>query len=116
MAFVMTARPEEARAFYSEVLGLRLVSDDSCGLVYDAHGTTLWLSKSSGLEPTPYTVLGWKVPDIAAAVRGLGARGVVFSRYDALEQDEIGIWTAPSGTRIAWFKDPDGNTLSLTQC
>lgn len=116
IAFVGTARPEEARAFYSEVLGLRLVSDDPFALVYDANGTTLRVTKADTVDPAPHTVLGWRVDDIAAAVRGLVARGVAFSRYEVLEQDELGIWTAPGGAaRVAWFKDPDGNTLSLTQ-
>jgi catechol 2,3-dioxygenase-like lactoylglutathione lyase family enzyme len=116
MAFITTARPAEARAFYSDVLGLRLLSDDAFALVYDAHGTTLRVSKSREVVVAPYTVLGWKVGDIAAMVRGLGARGVTFQRYEGLEQDERGIWTVPGGkARVAWFKDPDGNTLSLTQ-
>jgi predicted enzyme related to lactoylglutathione lyase len=64
---------------------------------------------------TGYTVLGWRVPDIAAAVRGLTARGVVFLRYDGMDQDDIGVWTTPGGGKVAWFADPDGNILSLTQ-
>lgn len=116
MAFVTTARPEEARVFYSDVLGLRLLFDDAFALVYDAHGTTLRVSKSREVVVAPYTILGWKVADIVGMVRALAARGVAFSRYDALEQDELGIWTVPgAAARVAWFKDPDGNTLSLTQ-
>jgi catechol 2,3-dioxygenase-like lactoylglutathione lyase family enzyme len=116
MAFVTTARPEEARAFYSDVLGLRLLSDDAYALVYDAHGTTLRVSKAREVQVAPYTVLGWKVADIAATVRALGARGVAFNRYGGLEQDDLGIWAVPGApARVAWFKDPDGNTLSLTQ-
>lgn len=116
IAFVTTARPQQARAFYSEVLGLRLVADEPSALVYDAHGTTLRVSKAAAVAVAPYTVLGWRVPDIEAAVRELAARGVACRRYDGLEQDRFGIWTAPGGARVAWFADPDGNTLSLTQC
>jgi catechol 2,3-dioxygenase-like lactoylglutathione lyase family enzyme len=115
IAFVTTARPEQARNFYADVLGLRLVSDDPFALVFDAHGTVLRVSKSPEHAPAPHTVLGWQVPDVRAAVRSLRDAGVTFNRYDALEQDDLGIWTAPGGARVAWFKDPDGNTLSLTQ-
>jgi catechol 2,3-dioxygenase-like lactoylglutathione lyase family enzyme len=116
IAFVTTTRPDEARAFFSEVLGLRLVSDGPFALVYDANGTMLRVSKSRELHPAPHTVLGWRVDDVAASVRALAGRGVEFQRYDALVQDELGIWTGPDCTaRVAWFKDPDGNTLSLTQ-
>jgi catechol 2,3-dioxygenase-like lactoylglutathione lyase family enzyme len=116
MAFVNTARPEAARAFYGDVLGLRLLWENGFAIVYDAHGTTLRVSKSDEVYPAPYTVLGWKVPDIVAMVRALAARGVTFNRYETLEQDELGIWSVPgAAARVAWFKDPDGNTLSLTQ-
>ena len=116
IAFVSTARPDQARAFFSQVLGLRLVADDPFALVYDANGTMLRVSKSREFQPAQHTVLGWRVDDIAASVRALSARGVEFARYDGLEQDALGIWTAPnSAARVAWFKDPDGNTLSLTQ-
>jgi hypothetical protein len=63
----------------------------------------------------PYTVLGWQVPDILAAVGELEARGVPLLRYDGIAQDELGIWTSPTGARVAWFEDPDGNVLSVTQ-
>ena len=116
VAFVATARPDEARAFYVEVLGLELTSDDQFALVFDAGGTTLRVAKVEQLQPAPFTVLGWLVDDIESAVADLAARGVQFERYgEWMQQDAQGIWTAPGGARIAWFKDPDGNTLSLTQ-
>jgi catechol 2,3-dioxygenase-like lactoylglutathione lyase family enzyme len=115
MAFVATARPEEARRFYSEVLGLRLLADDDFALVYDLNGTPLRVQKVRDHAPAMHTVLGWVVPDIAAAVAALAGRGVAFQRYDVLEQDAAGVWKSPGGARVAWFKDPDGNTLSLTQ-
>ncbi|HEV7904992.1 MAG TPA: VOC family protein [Pyrinomonadaceae bacterium] len=115
VAFVATSRPESAKSFYEQTLGLRLVSDDAFAIVFDAHGVMLRIQKVQGHTPPPYTVLGWDVTDIHASVNELLSRGVRCERYEWLEQDEPGIWSAPSGAKIAWFKDPDGNTLSLTQ-
>ena len=115
IAFVATTNLERARAFYEGVLGLRVIEDDGFALAFDAHGTMLRVTGVSELTPAPNTVLGWSVAAIAAAVRDLQARGVGFARYDGFEQDEQGIWTAPTGALVAWFADPDGNTLSLTQ-
>jgi catechol 2,3-dioxygenase-like lactoylglutathione lyase family enzyme len=115
MAFIATAAPDAARRFYSDTLGLRLVADDDFALVYDLHGTTLRVQKVREIAPAPYTALGWKVADIAATVAALAARGVRFERYERLEQDAAGVWKTPAGARVAWFKDPDGNLLSLTQ-
>jgi catechol 2,3-dioxygenase-like lactoylglutathione lyase family enzyme len=78
-------------------------------------GFMLRIQKAEGHRPLPYTALGWKVPDIAAELAALRARGVTFERFPGLAQDAQGIWSAPSGARIAWFKDPDGNVLSLAQ-
>jgi catechol 2,3-dioxygenase-like lactoylglutathione lyase family enzyme len=115
MAFVATSRADESLAFYRDVLGLRLVADEPFALVFDAHGVMLRIQKAEGHRPLPYTALGWKVPDIAAELAALRARGVTFERFPGLPQDAQGIWSAPSGARIAWFKDPDGNVLSLAQ-
>lgn len=115
IAIVATNQPERAKAFYSELLGLRLIADTPFALVFDAGGTMLRVSKVGELKPAPYTVLGWKVPNIRAAMEGLMKRGITFERYPALPQDELGIWTTPDGHKVSWFKDPDGNTLSLTQ-
>jgi catechol 2,3-dioxygenase-like lactoylglutathione lyase family enzyme len=115
VAFVATAAPARARAFYANTLGLSLVSEDSFALVFDAGGTMLRVSIVQEVRPAGYTVLGWMVPDISVAVRDLAQRGVALQRYDGLNQDAQGIWTAPGGARVAWFHDPDGNTLSLTQ-
>lgn len=115
ISFVATAKPTEARRFYQEILGLRLAADESFALVFDAHGVMLRVSRVHELIPAPYTVLGWKVADISAAVKELEARGVAFERYEGFDQDDLGIWASPSGAKVAWFKDPDGNTLSLTQ-
>ncbi len=115
MAFVATRDGARARAFYEGKLGLRFVSDDPSAIVFDVGGTMLRVQKVEKLAPAQYTVLGWKVPDIASAIAGLARSGVVFERYGFFEQDELGVWTSPSGAKVAWFKDPDGNTLSLTQ-
>jgi catechol 2,3-dioxygenase-like lactoylglutathione lyase family enzyme len=113
IAFVATADAEAAVVFYRDVLGLTFVADDPFALVFDLNGTMLRIFKVETVTPLEYTALGWEVDDIEAMVRGLGDKGVKFEGYEQLEQDDLGIWTSPSA-RIAWFKDPDGNTLSLT--
>jgi predicted enzyme related to lactoylglutathione lyase len=115
VAFVATADGNRARQFYGEVLGLEVMSDDPYAVVCDAGGTLLRIQKVGSLHAQGFTVLGWEVADIHAAVDGLAKRGVTFELYAGMGQDERGIWKAPSGARVAWFKDPDGNTLSLTQ-
>ena len=113
MAFVATADAARARAFYEGALGLTLVEDEPYALVFDANGTPLRIAKVDAVAAAPYTVLGWVVDDIEATMRGLAAKGVEFQRYPGMEQDELGLWSA-GGARVAWFKDPDGNTLSVT--
>jgi len=116
VAFVSARDPEAAKKFYRDTLGLDLVSEQlPYALVFDCHGSPLRLSIVPNLNPAAYTVLGWNVSDIETAVRTLASAGVHFERYPAVPQDELGIWTAPGGARVAWFKDPDGNTLSLSQ-
>jgi catechol 2,3-dioxygenase-like lactoylglutathione lyase family enzyme len=116
MAFVATADAARAKAFYHELLGLRLVSDEQYALVFDAAGIMLRVQKVKEVRQAQYTALGWSVPDIAAKVAELEKAGVKFERYGLPGQDEKGIWTPPgSSTKVAWFKDPDGNILSLTQ-
>ena len=115
MAFVATAKPAKARSFFRDTLGLRLVSEDQFALVFDAHGTMLRVTIVKEVRAAEYTVLGWQVPDTVAAATRLQEAGVGLQRYPGMGQDEQGIWTSPSGARIAWFKDPDGNTLSVTQ-
>jgi catechol 2,3-dioxygenase-like lactoylglutathione lyase family enzyme len=114
IGFIPVRDPARARTFYEGTLGLRVEEESPFALVVDAHGTRLRITPVGELTVQPFTIGGWEVPDIEAAVRDLTARGVAFNRYDGMEQDEIGIWAAPSGALIAWFKDPDGNTLSLT--
>ncbi|MBI3877022.1 MAG: VOC family protein [Verrucomicrobia bacterium] len=115
ISFVATQNPARARKFYQRTLGLKLVSDDPFALVFDAHGTMLRVQKVQDFSPATHTVLGWKVRSIRAVVAKLAKRGVRFERYAGLVQDELGVWTTPSGAKVAWFKDSDGNTLSLTQ-
>jgi catechol 2,3-dioxygenase-like lactoylglutathione lyase family enzyme len=106
---------ERARRFYGDVLGLSLVDESPFALV--AHLGTSTVRITAVGEPTTaaYTILGWSVTDIVAAVDDLTSRGVAFIRYEGMDQDERGVWSAPGGARVAWFGDPDGNVLSLTQ-
>lgn len=117
IGFVMTSNPEKAKAFYGDVLGFRLLSDDNFALAFDAHGTMIRVGKAQAFTPAQHTVLGWEVEDIHAAVRELTQRGVSFEQFNLsfMKQDELGVWTPPNGDHVAWFKDPDGNTLSLSQ-
>jgi catechol 2,3-dioxygenase-like lactoylglutathione lyase family enzyme len=114
-AFAATAQPRRAKAFYQKTLGLRLLSDDQFALAFDSNGVQLRLQKVDSVTPPPFTVLGWEVPNIRRSMTSLAKSGITFERYRFLEQDEAGVWTAPSGTKVAWFKDPDGNLLSLAQ-
>ena len=115
VAFVATVDPGRAKAFYAQTLGLRLTSEDSFALVFDAGGTMLRVATVQELKPAGYTVLGWIVADIENTIRTLIGKGVSFQRYPGMPQDANGVWTSPGGARIAWFLDPDGNTLSLTE-
>lgn len=113
--FIASAKNAEARDFYENTLGLTFISDDEYALVFDSNGTTLRIQKVTEVEPRPFTALGWHVEDIYAAVISLSTKGVNFERYDFMQPDELGIVTFPGGARVAWFKDPDGNLLSLDQ-
>lgn len=117
MAFIATTNAERAKAFYREVLGLQLVKEKlPFALVFDAHGTTVRVTVVKEMMPARYTVLGWIVSDIVATARELEEAGVNLERFEGMKnQNEQGIWTSPSQARVAWFKDPDGNTLSITQ-
>src|SRR3954452_23904117 len=116
IAFAPTTDPAKARAFYAGVLGLRLVADEKpFSLVFDMNGTMLRVTTVQELKPQQFTILGWRVADVEAVVDRLVAAGVSFERYPGLnDSDQRGIWNSPGGARIAWFKVPDGNVLSLT--
>jgi catechol 2,3-dioxygenase-like lactoylglutathione lyase family enzyme len=116
VAFVPTTDSEKARAFYEGVLGLRFVKDDGFAFVLDANGIMVRVAKvPPPFTPAPFTILGWQVTDIEKVAAGLQGKGIHFERFGFFEQDELGIWTAPTGDKVAWFKDPDGNVLSVSQ-
>ncbi len=116
VGFVPITDAARAKEFYAEKLGLKFVSEDPFAVVFDASGTLIRLTKVEDLKPQQFTILGWQVSDIVATVNRLQAAGVTFERYgDFMKQDELGIWNAPGGAKVAWFKDPDGNTLGVSQ-
>lgn len=114
-AFVPTVRPNEARSFYQDILGLKLLSEDNFAVEFDANGTLLRITTVQDLTPQQFTVLGWNVDNIVAVIKQLNDKNVFCERYDFFEQDDFGIWTSPNGSKVAWFKDPDENILSLTE-
>ena len=118
IGFIPVHNAEAARTFYEHTLGLAFASDDHFAIVFrlgPARGLMLRLVRMPAFTPAPYTIFGWEVPSIEETARELTAKGVALLRFDALAQDEHGIWTAPGGARVAWFHDPDGNTLSISQ-
>lgn len=115
ITFLATTDYARTHAFYGGVMGIRRIAETPFAHVYDVAGTTLRISKVDAFTPHPFTVLGWQVKSIFAEVDRLAAAGVGFERYPFLEQDARGVWTSPDGARVCWFKDPDGNLLSLTE-
>ena len=115
IAFVPTKDMGKARPFYEKTLGLPMEGESPIACAFRAGGVLLRVIVVEQLTPFPFTLLGWSVEDIAETVAALTARGVAFDRFEGVEQDELGVWRSPGGARVAWFKDPDGNTLSLTQ-
>jgi len=116
MTFIVTRDRTKSKAFYGAVLGFALTSEDDFAAVFDTNGTKLRISTVPNHAPAAHTVLGWEVSDIVATVKSLTAKGVKFTVYEGFGQDNLGIWKAPgSSSRVAWFLDPDGNNLSLTQ-
>lgn len=116
IAFVTIVDVVRAKEFYRDILGLKLIREEPpYALVFDANGIMLRLGMAKERPPASGTVLGWQVPDANVAVRELQESGIHFERYDYLKQDANCIWTAPTGARVAWFKDPDGNILSISE-
>lgn len=115
ICFAATTNPEAAKSFYEDVLELTLLEDSPFALVFDANGIMLRIQKVQQHVPAKHTTLGWKVADIRSQIRLLSAKGVQLQHYEGLTQDELGIWKSPSGALVAWFLDPDGNGLSLTE-
>jgi len=114
-AFVPTVMPAKAKLFYRDILGLKLLSEDNYALEFQTGVTLLRVIIVQELNPQPFTVLGWNVDDISATIKSLNEKGVFCEKYDFLPQDNAGIWISPSATKVAWFKDPDENILSLTE-
>lgn len=114
VAFIPTTDYGKAKNFYADVLGLPLISEDQFAIVFDANGTMLRVVRVGKFTPQQFTVLGWEVSDIDTIVSGLANKGVKFEKYGMPGQDERGIWSAPGGAKVAWFKDPDGNVLSVS--
>ena len=115
VGFVPTKDANKAREFYEKKLGFEFVSDDQFALVMRAGQSTIRVVKGAKFTPAQYTVLGWQVQDITAVVKWLSTRGVEFEKYPFVQDRELGIWTTPNGDKVAWFKDPDGNVLSVSQ-
>jgi len=115
IAFAATSDAEAAKHFYRDTLGLPLLEDSPFALVFDAHGVPLRVQKVERVVVPGYTILGWQVDDIASIAKQLQSKDIVLERFAGLEQDAMGIWQSPSGAKIAWFKDPAGNVLSLTE-
>lgn len=115
VTFLLTQKPDAAIAFYRDQLGLRFLRDDGFALVFDMDGVLLRIGKVQAFTPAQYTVLGWEAEDIVASVQDLAGKGIRFERYANMSQDEHGICTFPNGDKVAWFKDPDGNVLSVSQ-
>jgi catechol 2,3-dioxygenase-like lactoylglutathione lyase family enzyme len=116
IGFVSIVDVSRAKEFYRDTLGLRLIMEEPpFALVFEANGIMLRLGMAKELPPAHGTVLGWQVPEITATVKSLGQAGVRFERYGGMAQDELGIWASPTGAKVAWFKDPDGNILSISE-
>jgi catechol 2,3-dioxygenase-like lactoylglutathione lyase family enzyme len=115
VTFLLTANPEAALKFYRDTLGLTFLRDDAFALVFDMDGVMLRVGRSPQFTPAQHTVLGWEVDDILSSVEALKQKGISFERYLDMGQDEHGICTFPTGDKVAWFKDPDGNVLSISK-
>lgn len=115
MAFIACRDSKTARSFYQQKVGLKLLSEEPMALVFDGNGTMIRMQIVKDAHPLPYTALGWQVKDIGLKVRELTGIGIKFEKVEGVPQDDLGIWTAPDKTQVAWFKDPDGNILSVSQ-
>lgn len=115
VTFLLTVNPDAALSFYRDTLGLAYLRDDGFALVFDMNGVMLRIGKIAQFTPAQNTVLGWESSEITAAVDALVNKGIIFERYPNMAQDERAICTFPNGDKVAWFKDPDANVLSLSQ-
>jgi len=114
-AFIPTTLPEKSKQFYKDVLGLQIISEDDYAIEFKGNNALLRITIVPKLMPQPFTVLGFIVVKINSQVIALSNKGVEFEKYDNFDQNDLGIWTSPSKAKVAWFKDPDGNLLSLTE-
>ena len=114
-AFIPTVDPDKAKRFYVNLLGFDLLSEDYYGMELELNGSLLRIATVEQFKPHPFTVLGWEVDDLSSLITSLVRKGVVFEIYNIIDQDKSGIWNAPGGGKVAWFKDPDGNLLSLSE-
>ena len=118
IGFIPTMDADRSRAFYEQILGLHFIADDGFALVFRSGTNMVRIVRAGDFTPAPFTILGWEVMDIVSEVTALTAKGLAFARYPFLPKDQVderGIWSAPGGAKVAWFQDPDGNTLSLSQ-
>ena len=115
VAFIPTTNATRARAFYVDVIGLAFVAEDAMAMMLDANGIMIRVTKVERFTPQPFAILGWEVHSVVNIGEMLRGKGVKFERFNGLVQDENAIWTSPSGAKVAWFKDPDGNILSISQ-
>ena len=115
VGFVAAKDYKRARNFYEKIIGMEFVNQDPFALEFRSGGNMIRISKVDDFTPMPFTVLGWQVDNIQNMVQELTKRGVTFERYSFLKQDDLGIWDSPERSRVAWFKDPDGNLLSVSQ-
>jgi len=115
ISFLATTNSDSAIVFYRDSLGFKLIEDTPFAIVFERDGAMLRIQKVESFDPHPFTALGWQVDDIAASCAELTRNGIVFERYNFLQMGDSDIWSAPDGAKVCWFKDPDGNTLSLTE-
>jgi catechol 2,3-dioxygenase-like lactoylglutathione lyase family enzyme len=115
VGFVPTLDYDKARAFYERTLGFTFVSLDQFAMVMSVGGHMIRIAKLANFTPLQATILGWQVDDIESVAEWLSRRGVSLEKYPFMQDRELGIWTAPTGDKVAWFKDPDGNILSVSQ-
>ena len=115
MLFAATVDASASQTFYEQALGLQFLADTPFALVFEINGIALRVQKVEQVVPVPYTTLGFEVPDLEAKIDELTSRGVVFEHYEFLQQNELGVWIAPDGAKIAWCKDPDGNVISVSE-
>jgi len=115
ISFSQTTQTEKAKAFYGGVLGLNFLEDSPFALLFRSGRTTVRIQKVESFTPFPFTSLGWNVPDIEATAKQLLEKGIKCERFNGMKQDDLGIWLSPGNSKVCWFKDPDGNLLSLSE-